>query len=262
MFPLAHNFLMKRIMENPKYQLDKMLDSLQQNLILVGSVFPDLAAGMGMHRDYAHLMGEDVYRYCYDFCPENIPFAFGVWAHGADPCGFDYYADEHWGDGKGWCFQKCAPYIDEVVKACNLPQEWGLWKAHNFVEMMAEMECAAECPDLGSSLVNAKNDPEVLQRVFRVVTEYGGAISDQVRPVINSIDEIFAITAVTPQTLGEKYADQLVRRHGITGSNPEHMAEILTCISRDLRGEFWEWYDQVELIICKELEDKTDFLID
>ncbi len=262
MFPLAHNFLMRRIMENPKYQLDKMLTPLQQDLILLGSVFPDLAAGMGMHRDYAHLMGGDVYRYCYDFCSENIPFAFGIWAHGADPCGFDYYADEKWQDGKGWCFQKCLPYIDDVVQACNLPQEWGLWKAHNFVEMMAELECNAECPDLGQNLVLAKNNEEARRAVFRVVTEYGGAISEQVYPVIDSIDRIFAITQTTPQTLGERYADQLERRHGITDSNPEQMAEIIARISRELSGEFWDWYEQVEKIICRELEEETDFLID
>lgn len=262
MFPLAHNFLIKRIMENPKYQPGKIPDSFRRDLMLVGSVFPDLAAGMGMDRDYAHNMGGELYKYCHKICPENLPFAFGVWAHGADPCGFDYYADEKWQDGKGWCFQRCTPYIDEVVRACNLPPEWGLWKAHNFVEMMAEMECAAECPDLGQNLAAAKNNEDVVQAVFGVVTEYGGAVSSQVRPVLNSIDEIFAITEVTPLALGEKYADQLVRRHGIHGGNPEHMAEILRRISRDLRGEFWEWYEQVEKLICRQLEEKTYFLLD
>ena len=260
MFPLAHNFLVQRLLDNPHYGLSRKLNQMEINLLRLGSVAPDLVAAMGMDRNYGHLMGKELYAYCKEDLPEALPFAFGVWSHGADPCGFDYYADEHWQDGKGWCFQKCLPYIDAVVEACNLPPEWGLWKAHNFVEMVAEMECDRVMPDLGSRLIVAKDDDEALEIAAKVLTEFGKADYNLIKPVFQTVSDIFTVADVTPDKLGIKYGEQLIRRHDIYGSHPDQMASIIETIARDLKDEYWDWYNTVEAMIIKELQSNTDFL--
>lgn len=260
MFPLAHNYLMQRLLAMPKYNLSEKLSKLEIDLLLLGAVAPDLVAGMGMDRNYGHTMGKKLYEFCKEKHPEALAFAFGVWAHGADPCGFDYYADEHWEDAKGWCFQKCVPYIPDVIKACNLPEEWGLWKAHNFVEMMAEMECDAAMPSLGARLVEAKKNTEAIEIVKNVLMDFDNPDPNLVAPVIDSVGVIFAVEDVNPLILGEKYAEQMVRRHDIYGSDPQYIAEIISEISHDLKAEYWKWYEMVEKIIIETLEKNCDFL--
>lgn len=259
MFPLAHNYLVRRILAMPDYKSIKKTNKLKADLILLGSVTPDLVAGMGMDRNRGHLMGEKLYGFCKENYPEALPFAFGVWSHGADPCGFDYYADEHWQGAKGWCFQKCTPYIPDVIKACNLPEEWGLWKAHNFVEMMAEIECASAMPDLGLGLTEAKANTEAVEIIKTVLCRFDNPIPETVAPVIDSIGEIFAVEQVTPIILGEKYAEQMIRRHDIYGSNPQYIAETVSRISHDLKDEFWQWYEKAEKEIIANLEKNCDY---
>ena len=263
MFPLAHNYLAEKLLQNPKYTLGKQITPFQNKLLRVGSVLPDLVAGMGMERNFGHLMGEALY----GFCLENQKkysdakaLALGVWLHGADPCGFDYYADEHWQDGKGWCFQKCTPYIDDVVKACNLPAEWGLWKAHNFVEMMAEIQCDTVAAGLGTNLMAAALDDDVINLTADVLAEFGGAERAKVRPVLQMMDQMFSVENVTPEDLGEKYALQLVRRHDIHGADHKMIAEIIERIGVDLQHDFWLWYAQSEELILKAISDKLPCL--
>ncbi len=254
MFPLAHHFLVKQILKNPRYHLAERLTPLQKNLIRLGAVIPDLVAGMGMDRNFGHLMGKSLYDYCRENHPAAEPFALGVWLHGADPCGFDYYADEHWQKGNGWCFQQCTPYIDAVIDACALPPEWGLWKAHNFVEMAAEMACFAQDPTLGRELLAAGQEAEAVQTVADILVQFGNARTESVIPVLASMDQIFSIHQVTPLDLAEKYALQLKRRHDIQDADPVKIAAVLTQVKEDLTDEFWRWYPLVETMILREIE--------
>lgn len=260
MFPLAHNFLVKRLLDNPDYHLGERLTPFQVKLLMLGSVMPDLVSGMGMDRNFGHLMGEPLYAFCQEKYPKAMPFALGVWLHGADPCGFDYYADEHWQGGKGWCFQQCVPYIDDVVKACNLPAEWGLWKAHNFIEMMADMECAAAVPALGYRLLDAGADEDIKELIKEVLVDFGGAAPEKVNPVISFMGEMFSIYNVSPEDMGDKYAKQLVRRHDIHGADPQMIAAVLRRIYHDLKDDFWRWYEQAERCILTEIEKKVTIL--
>lgn len=260
MFPLAHNFLARRLLNNPAYNLQQKLNPLQIQLLLLGSVMPDLVSGMGMDRNFGHTMGKDLYAYCEKKYPDAIAFALGVWLHGADPCGFDYYADESWQGQKGWCFQKCVPYIDDVIKACNLPQEWGLWKAHNFIEMMADRECSLVIPDLGSKLLDAAKDQKAISVITEILTEFGGAEKAKVKEVIDFMDQMFSINDTSPEDMGEKYAKQLVRRHEIYGANPQMIADIIKKIAKDLKDEFWQWYQEAEKLLLTEMEKQNTIL--
>lgn len=260
MFPLAHNFLAEKILKSPRCKLQKPLTPFQKNLMMVGSVLPDLVAGMGMERNFGHLMGRELYAFCGEKHPAALPLALGVWLHGADPCGFDYYADEHWGDGKGWCFQKCVPYIDDVVAACNLPAEWGLWKAHNFVEMAAEIQCDKKCPELGRRLLAAVADEDVIKLTADVLADFAGADRSRVRSVLQITDEMFSIKTVTAEDLGEKYAMQLIRRHEIYGADAKKAADVILHIESDLKDEFWLWYQQTEDLIWQNISREATFL--
>lgn len=254
MFPLAHHFLVKQILRNPRYRLAERLTPLQNNLIRLGAIIPDLVAGMGMDRNFGHQMGKSLYDYCRKNHPAAEPFALGVWLHGADPCGFDYYADEHWQGGNGWCFQQCAPYIPAVIDACALPPEWGLWKAHNFVEMAAEMACYNQDPALGQELLTAGQEEETVRTITEILTQFSNAKAEAVAPVLSSMDQIFSIHQVTPLDLAEKYALQLNRRHGIQNADPAKIAAVLTQVATDLTEEFWSWYSLVKSMILREIE--------
>lgn len=250
MFPLAHNLLITRLLANPAYDLAARLSPLQTKLLKVGGIMPDLVSGFGMERNYGHEMGKAFYQYLAANHPEYCSFGLGMWLHGTDPCGFDYYADEHWQQGpRGWCFQKCTPYIPRVIKACNLPEKWGLWKGHNFVEMAAELEAIHAYPNLSDDLLEARNDHEVIAVVTQLLTEFAEADPTRIPLMVEKVDEIFALKGVTADSLAEKYSLQLVNRHQIHGSDVAAMAGIIRDMQAALKEEFWQWLQEVEGLI-------------
>lgn len=122
------------------------------------------------------------------------------------------------------------------------------------------MECDRVMPDLGSRLIAAKDDSEALEIAAKVLADFGKADYNLIKPVFQTVSDIFVVADVTPGKLGIKYGEQLIRRHDIYGSDPEKMAAIIETISHDLKDEFWDWYNGVEALIIEELQSNTDFL--
>jgi hypothetical protein len=252
MFPLAHNYMSERIMTAAPGPFATDFSPFERRLLLVGSILPDFVAGMGLDRNYWHYSGAEFYHYVVKNCPEKSALALGIWLHGNDGCGFDTFADEVWEGKMGWCFLKCLPYIPDAVLACNLPREFALWKAHNLVEMAAELEIAAARPHLGQQLMSAIHDEETMQTITDVFAAYANAKADNIRRVLQTMDQRFSILEVSPEDSARKYLQQLERRHNITGGSVSDLAALLEQIRSDLHDEFWQWFDEVERLLVAE----------
>lgn len=251
MFPLAHNYMTERIIALAPPPFDRSFSERERRLMCVGSILPDFVSGMGLDRNAWHLEeGERLYHYARSLSAEHEALALGVRLHGIDGCGFDTYADEIWQGKMGWCFLECLPYIPDAVLACNLPRNFALWKAHNLVELAAELEVAGQRPEIGLRLKQAIHDEEVMGLIAELLGSYAGAPEERVRGVLQTMDERFSIINVTPEDCAEKYLRQLERRHGITGGSREELAALLERIRGDLREKLWLWFAEVEELIC------------
>ena len=253
MFPLAHTFLLTELAEMPDFEPCQGYSDFDHKLFLVGGVIPDMVVGMGADRIFGHSMGKELYQFCREKYPEALPFALGAWLHGIDPCGFDYYADEHWPGGNGWCFQTCEPYIPAVIESCQLPPEWGLWKAHNFVEMSCDHICTKLRPEIGPALIESRSDRLVQELLAEVMHKFAGLDYDRVHGVISRIGDAFAILDVSFTELGKKYAQQLFDRHQLKDARPLEIAKVLEQIASDIEQPFKPWYEEVKGIIIAQI---------
>lgn len=253
MFPLAHNFMTGRLMAAGAVPLNRNFTDHELKLLRVGCILPDFVAGMGLNRDFWHEDGWQFYEFTNRNMPEAEALAIGVLLHGIDGCGFDTYADEVWQGKLGWCFLKCLPYIPDAVLACNLPRQFALWKAHNLVEMAAELEIAAHDDTLGPHLMAALHDEAVMQTICTALTAFNGADESRVRPILQTMEQRFSILNVTAQDSAEKYLAQLQRRHDITGGSRDDLAALLEQIRTDLSAEMWQWFDEVQALMTAAL---------
>lgn len=256
MFPLAHNYMTNRLLAAGKPPFNSAYSELDYRLMLVGSILPDFVAAMGLNRNLWHSCGTQFYQFAQDVMPAAAPLAVGVALHGIDGCGFDTYADEVWQKKLGWCFLKCLPYIPDAVLACNLPREYALWKAHNLVEMAAELEIAAKYPNLGPTLMAALHDEAVMQVICVALGQYAAADDSRVRPVLQTMDKRFSILEVSAEDSAEKYLEQLKRRHNISGGSVADLAALLEQIRADLKDEMWQWFDEVYILMSDNLAAK------
>ncbi len=249
MFPLAHSYMAARLLAAGLGPFAGEFAPLDKKLLLAGSILPDFVASMGLKRDFWHGCGAEFYRFAQERQPEAAPLALGVWLHGIDGCGFDTYADEVWQGKMGWCFLKCLGYIPDAVLACNLPRAYALWKAHNLVEIAAELEIAAARPQTGPELMAAVQDDEVMSIIIAALATFDAGKGDHIRRVLETMDQRFSLLHVSARDAADKYLAQLERRHQITGGSPAALAALLETIRRDLHDEFWLWFDEVAELI-------------
>lgn len=257
MFPIAHNLMVKKMLESDIPPFNREFSPFEIKLLNIGSILPDFVIGMGMDRDYGHRMGEEFYEYTEANCPEYSALALGVWLHGIDGFGFDTYADEKWKDEIGWCFLTCLLYIPKAINACALPREFALWKSHNLVELMAELECAKYDPKLGKNLLEAIHDQEVMKVVTDILVDFGGAKAERVYEVLKGLDDRFSISEVTAHDCAEKYIEQLKRRHSITGGSVRALADLILQIQIDHKEDFWLWFEEVEGLIKEKFSKRN-----
>ncbi|MCR6545611.1 hypothetical protein [Dehalobacterium formicoaceticum] len=240
MFPLTHSLTAQKLIENPGARA------------ILGSVFPDLANVIGLHRDETHEMGLDFYRFCHNHYQEHLDFARGVISHGANPQGLDFYADQSFaGQNQGYCFQRGSIIVDQVVKTCGIPKQMGLWKAHNFIEMTYDVITAERYPYLLQDFQEALADKDAIEDCSMILGKYFQIDRGKIKAAFLKMPEFFCLNEVTPLHLAEKYALQLQKRHGIYQADPPAMAEVLA-EARDLvEDEFMPFMDGVYERLCQ-----------
>ncbi len=229
MFPLTHFYTAERLLP------------ASMPLAGLGSVFPDLGAAMGIPRLEAHVFGYKFWRWCRENAPEGLPYALGMMSHCIAPPGIDYYADEEWqGRKRGFCFQLGERYAERVRQACNLPEKYSVWKAHNFVEMSLELILTEDDPQLPQRLLACVNDAPLRKEAARLLERAAGVPAERAEAVYLQMPAIFSLQEVSPEILAEKYAMQLERRHEIVGCDLPAMAELLSVMRRELEPELRE----------------------
>lgn len=227
MFPLVHHFVNSQILKNTSH------------LTALGSLFPDLATGIGYDRNQAHMMGHDFYLWCQKHRPQSLDLARGIISHGIDPHGLDYYADEYWPNyHKGWCFMLGENYMAQVAAATRLPEDLIWWKAHNFVEMGCELLTNQQYPLLKEQLLTAINDEDAKRTASDILSAYTGKRSDDIRRIYDKVPQIFAIEQINPLSLAQKQSEAFIIRHHINNADVEEMAALLIRISREIKQEY------------------------
>lgn len=234
MFPLVHYFVNSQI-----------YDSVPQ-LMVLGGLFPDIAAAAGGNRDQAHTMGDDFYAWCLQQAPEALPLARGIISHGTSPPGVDFHADEFWpGYRKGWCFRIGEKYMAQVAAATKLPANLIWWKAHNFVEISYELITDADHPEIKERLMTAVEDPDAVRQAAEILSAYNGLPVQNIVSAFNNVPNIFAIHDISPAQLAYKQNLAFMVRHGVMDADTAAMARLILQMSRDLRPGYYPFFHLV-----------------
>lgn len=185
------------------------------NEIVLGAVFPDtVIAGYIKHADthgrcgeiYAHLGRADVFR----------DFAAAAVTHGTTPEGLDYYCDEKYRDYEsGYAFEMARSLVDKVVKCCRLPDKMGWWKAHNFIEMAADVWLYRHCRDDYGYLAEALNDRALIKTVSETLAAFYDLPADKIATGFPVYAEYVLMDEVTPLELAKKYGKQTLMKHDL-----------------------------------------------
>ena len=194
--------------------------------IVLGAVFPDtVIAGFLEHPDTHGRCGE-IHRYLSGVGIFE-DFAQAVVTHGITPQGLDYYCDEKYRDfSRGYAFEMALPLVDKVVDCCRLPEKMGWWKAHNFIEMAAELWLYNNRRDYHGYLAKALDNRNMILAISQVLAPFYGIPVGKMVMSFPIYGEYVLMDEVTPAKLAGKYAGQMNKKHGIAIDAPA-AAEVI-----------------------------------
>ena len=201
MYPQTHVFFAQ-----------KLFGFLSDALVL-GSVFPDIAAGLYADRNESHGRGAEMLLFLQENAELN-EFVMGVITHGIDPRGLDYYGDEKFlSYERGYCFEKGRLIVEETIEACNLPSSIGWWKSHNIIEMGIELfinnsYCSSA---LESAFGNEVLVSQISEYMARFYTTEPNTFQNRICNFFNYIE----ISKITAESLAARYDLQMYTRHKI-----------------------------------------------
>jgi len=210
MFPMTHIWFSRRVL------------GYINNLTVLGSVFPDTVIRCCLSHDQTHDIGWGLYKYFEENSRDYLDFAKALVTHTVNPKGLDYYGDEYYGDGyKGYCFQKAAEIEKEVIDACNIPENFGLWKAHNFIEMGIEMNIASSDGELLSAFCEALTDYALEKELSKLLDGYYGLKDMSVDKCFSRFSGIMELEDLSSLAYAGRYNRQMQFKHGISINIPE-----------------------------------------
>lgn len=228
MFPQTHVYFAERV-------LGKLNDA-----VTMGSIFPDMAIGAGVHRDISHSSGKELLDFLKDSF-ELYDFALGNITHGVEPDGLDYYGDEKNPPfERGYCFEKGRRFIESTITACNIPQEMGWWKAHNIVEMGIEVRISSYAP-YGEMLRQAFTNTKLIDNICTEVGNFFGRGPLSFASRISNFPDYIDLEKSTPETLARKYDYQMYYKHRIRINTPmvaRLIRQAVECVEGDLEDFF------------------------
>lgn len=205
MFPITHIWFSRKVL------------GYLNNMTVLGSIFPDTVISGYLTYEQTHKVGWGLYDFFEHNYPELIDFARGAVTHTVSPKGLDFYGDEDFGEGpKGYCFQKARQIELEVIEACNIPESFGLWKAHNFIEMGIELNVAESEKTLADILHEGLNDYELINALSAPLKNYFGAEKLSVPECMKRFSGFIEPENLNSFTLAKKYNKQMQTKHGIS----------------------------------------------
>lgn len=203
MFPFTHIWFSRNVLR------------YTNNMTVLGSIFPDAFVSKELPYDVTHNIGWDLYDYCYEKDFNLVDFAISAATHTVSPKGLDYYGDNAYEGADGYCFQKAVSIVEEVIEACNIPVEFGLWKAHNFIEMAVEFEILNNNKDLVNLLDEALKDEQTMHEIESSLEEYYRLESGTFRNYFKRFQHFVYKENISSHILSINYDYHMKVRHGI-----------------------------------------------
>lgn len=225
MFPYTHICFTKDV-----------LGDLTGEMVL-GAVFPDtVIAGFLEHGETHRRCGQ-----LYNFLSRVGSFqnfARAAMTHGTTPQGLDYYCDEKYLDfSKGFAFEQARPLVSQVIKSCNLPEEMGWWKAHNFIEMACELWMYNNRRDCHGYMAMALDNRGLILALSELLAPFFDIPVGKMAMSFPIYGEYVLLDEVTAPKLAEKYGLQTRKKHGINIDIPAAanvIEEALAIVDREL----------------------------
>lgn len=210
MFPMTHIWFSRRVL------------GYFNNMTVLGSVFPDTVVKCCFTHDQTHNIGWGLYEYFSKFAEQHLDFARAVVTHTVNPKGLDYYGDEEYGNGyKGYCFQKAAEIEKEVIEACNIPEKFGLWKAHNFIEMGIEMNIVLSNKELLNIFHSGLSDTSLICLISSHLDKYFELKDRSVADCFSKFTDLMELSDLTSSAFAKRYNKQMQVKHGISIDIPK-----------------------------------------
>ena len=220
--------------------------------IILGAVFADTVLGGPLEHPDTHRRAGEVFNYlASQGCFRD--FALGNITHGIVPAGLDYYCDEKYLNfERGYAFETARPLVDRVIACCNLPEEMGWWKAHNFIEMSTDLLFCREQGDAYHLLREALADKELISRISGFLAGFykvpAAALAESF-PVYGSY---VLMDEVTPLALARKFEHQTKHKHNIAIDVPgaARIIEDGLNLTENALPKFWRYCtDKVKKLI-------------
>ncbi len=231
MFPITHIWFSRRVL------------GYVNNMTVLGSVFPDTVIKCCLTYDQTHNVGWGLYKHFSDHSEEYLDFARAVVTHTVNPKGLDFYGDEEYGSGyKGYCFQKAVAIEKEVVSACNIPDKFGLWKAHNFIEMGIEMNIAASDNELVNIFHKGLTDRHLIKELSARIDKYFGLKNGSAADCFSKFTEFMELQELSSVSLAKRYNTQMQVKHD-TQIDISKCSEIIEKSRTIVREDFDSFID-------------------
>lgn len=203
MFPITHIWFSRRVL------------GYINNMTVLGSVFPD-AVKSCLTYDQTHNIGWGLYEYLREYEDQYLDFVRAVFTHTVYPKGLDFYSDEKYRDGyKGYCFQKAAVIEKEVIEACNIPDSFGLWKAHNFIEMGIEMNIVEAETGLIDIFCKGLADIGLVRNLSSRLDSYYRLEEGSMESCLHKFAGLMELKELSSLALAHRYNTQMQAKHGI-----------------------------------------------
>lgn len=242
MFPLTHVHMVQKLFQPAN------------NLLVLGSIFPDTTVGNSLSYNQTHRQGKRLYQYIKEKDPEFLPFALGVISHGVEPFGLDFFGDEKYLEfEKGYCFEKARSIIQATITVCNLPQRFGWWKAHNFIEMAIELDIASCYPETYGALNQVYEDTELIAWAGELLADFYYATPQEIMAGIFHFRNYVLEEGISANKLAVNYNNQMIKRHSIK-TDIEKVEELIIW-SRDLIKDSYEDFLNY---CCQEITETLD----
>lgn len=235
MYPQTHIYFAEKVLAR------------ENDLISLGSIFPDMIIGHYFNHLQAHSQGIEIYRNLRNNGAFS-DFKNAVVTHGFDPRGLDYYGDEKYLDyERGYCFEKGRQFVLATVMACNIPYEMGWWKAHNIIEMGVELLVSLS-GHYSEKIKSALTSRQLIADVDELIQCLWRDADMQFIKRAERFANFVEVGRASPVSLAEKYRVQMRVKHGVE-IDVGAVAALIDRAAEHVSGDIHLFFDDIAKIV-------------
>lgn len=245
MFPITHIWFSNTVL------------GYTNNLTVLGAIYSDAFISKHLTYDNTHKCDWAFFDYIMKKNHEFSDFAKAIATHTVYPKGLDYYGDKQYLGSDGYCFQKAPLIVNDVIDACNLPIELGLWKAHNFIEMAVEIEVISANEKISQVFKEALLDNGIMNNLELLIEQYFNLIPGSLKNSFKKFEPFAEISDTNSYKMALLYSSNMKRRHGIS-INVEKSSKIIDISREIINKDFKEFINNVENRVKNMIADRID----